>query len=234
MVGACDVLAVGAHPDDVELGCGGLLARLAAAGKAVGIVDLTAGELATRGSPSQRAGEAGAAAGAIGAAWRHGLDLGDGNLAAVSPASLVEVIRNAHPRVLLGPHPADPHPDHGAAAALVARAAFLAGVAKAHPGSAPPHRPRLTLLYAGPRQLFAPGLVVDVTAAYPAKRAALACFASQFGGAGPSTHLASGFFLAAIEGRDRAWGNLVGVELAEGFVGAGVLAGDEVAWLLGG
>ena len=234
MVTRCEVLAIGAHPDDVELGCGALLARLAAAGRTVGIADLTAGELATRGTPVVRRAEAAAAAAALGVAWRTCLDLGDGALAGASPLRLVELIRGARPRVLLGPHGDDPHPDHADAARLVARASFLSGVANAFPDAGPAHRPGLVLLYAGPRQLLEPDLVVDITACYTHKREALACFASQFGGDGPATHLASGFFLAAVEGRDRAWGNLIGVELAEGLACPGTLAADELAWLLGG
>ena len=238
MVKRCDVLAVGAHPDDVELGCGASLARLAASGRTVGILDLTAGELATRGSAEQRAAEAAVAATALGAAWRSclglpdgGLDAGDGEQAGV----LVRALRTARPRAVLLPHRDDPHPDHPAAAALARRAAFLAGVARCLPSAGTPHRPSLLLEYTGPRQLFAPLLVIDVSAHYDAKRRALAAYASQFdAGDGPLTHLASGHYLAAVEGRDRAFGNGVGCELGEGFTAAGPLPAGEIAWLLGG
>ena len=238
MVKPCEVLAIGAHPDDVELGCGATLARLAATGRAVGILDLTAGELGTRGTVEQRSGEAAAAAGALGVAWRAclgmpdgGLDAGDGEQAGV----LVRALRTARPRAVLLPHRDDPHPDHPAAAALVRRAAFLAGVARCLPSAGAPHRPALLLEYPGPRQLFAPVLVVDVSAHYEAKRRALAAHGSQFDpGGGPATHLASGHYLAAVEGRDRAFGNGVGCELGEGFTAPGPLAAGEIAWLLGG
>jgi bacillithiol biosynthesis deacetylase BshB1 len=238
MVKSCDVLALGAHPDDVELGCGATLARLAATGRVVGILDLTAGELATRGTAEQRAHEAAAAASALGAAWRAclglpdgGLDAGDGEQAGV----LVRALRTARPRALLLPHRDDPHPDHPAAAALARRAAFLAGVARCLPSAGAPHRPTLMLEYQGPRQVLAPLLVIDVSAHYEAKRRALATYSSQFGADdGPATHLASGHYLAAVEGRDRAHGNSVGCELGEGFTSPGPLPGGEVAWLLGG
>jgi bacillithiol biosynthesis deacetylase BshB1 len=238
MVKPCDVLAVGAHPDDVELGCGATLARLAAAGRVVGILDLTAGELATRGTAEQRAREAAAAASALGTAWRAclglpdgGLDPGDGEQAGV----LVRALRTARPRAVLLPHRDDPHPDHPAAAALARRAAFLAGVARCLPGAGAPHRPSLLLEYPGPRQLFAPLLVIDVSGHYEAKRRALAAHGSQFeAGEGPPTHLASGHYLAAVEGRDRAFGNGVGCELGEGFTAPGPVSAVEVAWLLGG
>lgn len=242
MVAPCDVLAVGAHPDDVELGCGGVLARLAAAGRRVGIVDLTAGELASRGTVMQRREEARRAATALGVAWRACLDLPDGALAAHEPAqqaALVGVLRRVTPRVVLSHHGGDPHPDHGQAAELVRRALFLAGVGRLLPETGAPWRVSLVLKFPGPRQLLSPQVMVDVTASYPAKRAALAAHASQFepgrreSEGTPATHLSSGYFLAAIEGRDRAVGNLIGCEFAEGLAAEAGVSADELAWLLG-
>lgn len=233
----CDVLAVGAHPDDVELGCGGTIARLAGAGHAVGLVDLTAGELGTRGDVETRRREGEAAAAALGAAWRRCLGLPDGYLVPDDPdqlASLVAILREAAPRAVLGPDAGDPHPDHAAAAALLGRATFLAGVSKFRPDLGPPARPRLTLAYPGARQLVTPTIVVDVSEAYAHKRAALAAHASQFDPAGgAATHLASGHFLAAIDGRDRAAGNTVGVEHGEAFTALGPLSALDLAWLFG-
>ncbi len=242
MVAPCDVMAVGAHPDDVELGCGGVLARLAAAGRRVGIVDLSAGEMASRGAVAQRREEAARAAGALGAVWRTCLQLPDGGLAAHDPtqqAAVVAVLRRATPRAVLAHHGDDPHPDHRQAAELVRRACFLAGVGRLFAELGPPWRPALVLAFPGPRQLVSPHLVVDVTAFHATKRAAVAAHASQFeagreGAAGvPPTHLSSGYFLAAVEGRDRAAGNLIGCEFGEGFLAELGLHGDEVAWLLG-
>jgi bacillithiol biosynthesis deacetylase BshB1 len=238
MVEACDVLAVGAHPDDVELGCGGTLARLGARGARVGILDLSVGELATRGDVEARQREAEAAGCALGVAWRTSLGLPDGGLTADDPAqvsALVGALRKATPRALLVPHPGDPHPDHGAAAELVLRANVFANLARFRPELGRPHRTRLLLAYPGPRQLFDPTVVVDITAHADAKRKALAAHASQFEPSGGApTHLASGHFLAAIEGRDRACGNAIGCELGEGFAGFGSLPADEIAWLLRG
>lgn len=242
MVTPCDVIAVGAHPDDVELGCGGVLARLAAIGHRVGIVDLTAGEMASRGEVAQRREEARRAATALGVAWRTCLGLPDGGLAAHDPAqqaALVALLRRARPRAVLAHHGGDPHPDHCQAAELVRRAIFLAGVGRLLPEHGEPSRPVLVLAFPGPRQLFSPHLVVDVTASYDAKRTAVAAHASQFEArwegafSAPPTHLSSGYFLAAVEGRDRAAGNLIGCEFGEGFVAELGLNGDEVAWLLG-
>ena len=235
MVAVCDVLAVGAHPDDVELGCGATVARLAAAGRRVGVLDLTAGEMGTRGDVETRAREARAAAAALGVVWRECLGLPDGGLSRADDrqlAALVGALRAAEPRAVLLPSEGDPHPDHAAAAELIRHASFLAGVGNYEPKRGAPRRPALLLAYPGPRQLLAPALVVDVSAAYGAKRAALAAHASQFDpAAGAATHLASGHFLAAIEGRDRACGNLAGAEFGEGFASPGTLAADELAWL---
>jgi len=238
MVGPCDVLAVGAHPDDVDLGCGATVARLANRGLRVGILDLTAGELGTRGDVTLRRREAESAGEALRAAWRSCLGLPDGGLRLEADdqlAAVVGMLRTAVPRAVLLPHPGDPHPDHVSAAGLVVRGVFLAGLARwrAELGSA--SRPRLLLTYPGPRQLFEPVVVVDASAVYERKRAALAAHASQFEpSAGPPTHLSSGHFLAAIEGRDRACGNLIGSEFGEGFGAVGPISAEEVAWLLGG
>lgn len=234
----CDVLAVGAHPDDAELGCGATLARLATAGRRVAILDLTAGELGTRGDVEVRADEADAAGRALGVSWRHCLGLPDGGLDGGHDgqlAAVVRVVRAAVPRVVLLPDARDPHPDHAATAALVRRATFLAGVGKYGAELGAPWRPRLLLAYPGPRQQLTVDLVVDVTSVYARKRAALAAHASQFDPAtgGTPTHLASGHFLAAIEGRDRMAGGSVGVEFGEGFVGCGAIPADVVAWLFG-
>lgn len=238
MVNPCDCLAAGAHPDDVELGCGGTVARLAACGRSVGVLDLTAGESATRGTADERRREAASAAQCLGVRWRECLDLPDGRLDETSEgqaAALVAALRAAAPRVLLLPDPDDPHPDHRAAALLCRRAAFLAGVGGFRPELGTPSRPKLVLSYPGPRQVFIPALVVDVSRFYDRKRDALLAHATQFEpAAGAATHLASGFFLAAVEGRDRAVGNTVGAEFGEGFATAVPLHGDEVAWLLGG
>jgi bacillithiol biosynthesis deacetylase BshB1 len=239
VVSRCDVLAVGAHPDDVELGCGATVARLVARGRAVGVLDLTAGELGTRGDARTREREARAAAAALAVAWRHCLGMPDGGLDGGDDGQIgivVGALRGARPRVVLLPDERDPHPDHAAAAVLVRRAAFLAGVGKYRPEAGGAFRPRLLLAYPGPRQSPEPALVVDVSLAYSGKRVALAAHASQFdpSAGGERTHLASGYYLAAVEGRDRVAGSSIGVEFGEAFSTVGPVAADEVAWLFGG
>lgn len=228
-LGPCELVAVAAHPDDAELGCGATLAAFGRGGRAA-IVDLTAGEKASRGHPQTREEEAWAAARFLGAR-RLALGLPDTGLDGSDNhqrLALVAALRQLRPRFLLIPDESDPHPDHQQAHALCLAASFLAGLARF--GEGLPHRPELVLCYPGPRQLFSPHLVVDVTEAYERKRQALACFRSQFfPGEGPATHLASGHFLAAVEARDRAFGNLVGVELGEGFRLAGPASAQALA-----
>src|SRR5512146_3069721 len=143
-----DVLAVSAHPDDVELTCGGTLARVAASGRTFGILDLARGEMGTRGSPEQRDEEARRAAEILGATFRRTLDLGDGGLRTgrAEELALIDEIRRARPRIVLAPYPADRHPDQARAGALARDAAFYAGLRRietAHPA----HRPQQVLYF---------------------------------------------------------------------------------------
>lgn len=223
-----DVLAVGAHPDDVELACGGTLALLAAAGRRVGIVHLTRGEAGTRGTPEQRRREAERAAEALGAAALEILDCGDGALR-TGPAEedeLIALLRRWRPDLVLGPPPADRHPDHGRAHALVAAACYYAGLAARGARSSgsealpPPHRPGAVVHYMQ-NDSFDPAFVVDVTAHWETKLAAIACYESQFyrpgAPGGPATKISSREFSLMIEGRARHFGLLAGAELGEPF-----------------
>jgi LmbE family N-acetylglucosaminyl deacetylase len=117
----------------------------------------------------------------------------------------------------------------------VRRAGFFSGLARFFPELGAAHRPNLVLAYPGARQVLQPSLIVDISAHVGAKREALAAHASQFDrAAGAPTHLASGHFLAAVEGRDRACGNLIGCEFGEGLATVGTPSADELAWLFGG
>ncbi len=231
------LVAFAAHPDDAELACAGTLAAFAHHGGTAAIVDLTCGERASRGTAHLRRQEAEAAAQALGV-MRFTLELPDAGLVATSweqRTAVVRLLRSLKPAFLLMPHPGDPHPDHRQASFLLQAAAFLAGVGGFSPELGAPHRPQLILAYPGPRQLAEPTLVVNVTEHYAQKRAALSCYRSQFAPeGGPPTHLASGFFLHAIEGRDRAYGNLVGVPLGEGFFALGPLSAMALGAFLKG
>jgi bacillithiol biosynthesis deacetylase BshB1 len=220
---ALDILAIGAHPDDVELGCGATLAKLARAGRRVGILHLSCGEAGSRGTPAERRREAERAAEILGAARLEFLDLGDGGLrtGAAEEDALIEVLRRLRPELVLGPTPADRHPDHGRAHRLVADACFYAGLARR--GAGAPHRPAALFSYMQ-HDPFTPAFVVDVTASWPVKMAALDAYASQIhAGAGeraagePPTKVASREFRLAVEGRARHFGNLIGAELGEPF-----------------
>ena len=230
-----DLLAVGAHPDDVELGCGGTLAVLAAAGRRVGILHLTRGEAGTRGTVDERRAEAEAAADALGAAELLFLDCGDGALrrGREEEDALIALLRRHRPEVVLVPAPSDRHPDHGRAHRLAVDACFYAGLAArrgASDGDLPedgPFRPAAVHAYMQ-HDLFEPSFIVDVTGAWDAKQRALDAYESQIyqgdsGGAGgersdPPTKVASREFRHAVEGRARHFGLLVGATYGEPFL----------------
>ena len=180
---ALDVLAIGAHPDDVELGCGGTLALLAAR-RPRGRhrpPDLAA-KRAAAARAEERRREAEAAARALGVAELEFLDCGDGGLRTgrAEEDALIEVLRRLRPRLVLGPPPSDRHPDHGRAHALVRDACFYAGLAKRSPERGAPHRPAAVFSYMQ-HDLAVPTFVVDVTAVWARKVAALDAYASSSG-----------------------------------------------------
>jgi bacillithiol biosynthesis deacetylase BshB1 len=216
-----DILAVGAHPDDVDLGCGGTLARLKKLGRSFGILDLTRGEMATRGTPEIRAQEAQDAAALLGASFRHSLDLGDGGLRTDRDAELavIEVVRAARPLLVLGPLPEDRHADHVRAGRLVTDAAFYSGLRALSTGH-PAHRPQNVVFFPA---TFVPqvSFVVDVTETLQTKLAAIRAFKSQFydpKSSAPETFISSPAFLEGITARARFFGRMVNVEFAEGFI----------------
>jgi bacillithiol biosynthesis deacetylase BshB1 len=177
-----DVLAVFAHRDDAELACGGTLAKLARSGHRTGILDLTQGEMGTRGSAASRAAEAANAAKALGLAVRENLELPDAAIVNTPETrrTLATAIRRLRPRVVIAPAPQGRHPDHRVTSELVRDACFVAGLAKVEPAH-PPHRPHKVLYAIAHREDHEkPTFVVDITADFDAKLAALKCYASQF------------------------------------------------------
>ena len=231
-----DALFVGAHPDDVELTSGGLAALLASHGHRVGIVDLTRGERASRGTVEERAREAAEAARALGVEGRECLGLPDTGLDRSNPAQLAAVVaclRRARPRLVGAPDRDDEHPDHVEASHLVVRACYFAGLARYEaPGER--HRPE-RLLFALYRGDVRAQLVVDVSPVWERRRAAIAAHRSQLDPArGPSTYLTAPGFLAAIEARARNFGTLIGVVYGEGYRGRGPLAVSDARLLLSG
>jgi len=215
-----DLLAFGPHPDDLEIGIGGTLAKHAALGHTVGLCDLTRGEMSSNGTPEERVREAEAARKILGAAWRDNLGLPDRAIGS-SPdhiRAIVELIRRVRPRAVAIPYWSDRHPDHQSSFEVLRDSIFNAKL-KRYAAAGDPWQPEWVCHYfindAGPVSF-----VVDVSAHYEAKRQALACYVSQFTRATESagTRLNSPVFAQLIESRDAQFGALAGVRFAEGIV----------------
>lgn len=233
-IDACDVLAIGPHPDDVEIGCGGTLLLLGAAKRTITVVDLTRGEMGSRGTADERRNEADAAGKALGLQQRCNLGIPDTQVS-VSPAHtdlLVAVLRRARPQLVFAPLERDLHPDHTAAAQLVSRAFFLAGLKNHEPHLGAPHRPRLVLRFPG-NVPVEPSVCVDISGVFDRKAEVVRCYRSQL--APPDrSHLLQGIdVLERAQVRDRFYGARIGVAAAEPFWHDGPLPLRSVAALLG-
>ncbi|HUP47572.1 MAG TPA: bacillithiol biosynthesis deacetylase BshB1 [Thermoanaerobaculia bacterium] len=216
-----DLLFFGAHADDVELAAGGTIARAVRDGLRAGIVDLTRGEMGTRGTPAVRKREARAAARILGASFREQLDFGDGNLRTGRDEELeiIRIIRRSRPRLLFAPYPEDRHPDHTRTGRLVTDAWFYAGLRQLRTDR-PAYRPQAVVYYLQ-NYLFGPSFVVDTTAAWKTKMRALAAYKSQFHdpkSKEPRTFISDPRFLEMIEARGRHFGALIGTAYGEAFV----------------
>ena len=221
-----DILAFGAHPDDVELGCAGALLLAVAEGKKVGIVDLTKGELGTRGTTSQRLKEAQLAAEVMGIEVRENLGMADGFFEnnKENQFAIIETIRKYQPSIIFCNAPEDRHPDHGRAAQLVVDSAFLAGLVKiqsTHNGVAQaPWRPTQVFHYIQSRNLT-PCFVVDISAFMDKKMESILAHSSQFydpNSTEPETFISGNAFLEFVKGRAKELGHQIGVAYAEGFI----------------
>lgn len=232
---AVDAVFFGAHPDDVELTSAGLAALLASHGHRVALVDLTRGEGASRGTVEDRAREAAEAARLLGVVHRESLGLPDGGLDGADHAQRVAVVsclRAHRPTLVVAPHADDAHPDHVEAARLVAAACYLAGLAR-FPASGERWRPARLLhaIYWGGQ----PRIVVDVTAVWDKRMAALRAHASQLDpAAGPSTYLTEPGFLDEVEARARLFGAQAGGTYGEGYDLRGPLVLRDARVLLSG
>lgn len=221
-----DILALAAHPDDVELGCGGTLALHASLGQKVGIVDLTRGELGTRGTPELRAKEAAAAAEILGAAVRDNLGLKDGFFQNDPEHQLkvVRAIRKYRPAVVLANAITDRHIDHGKGAALAYDACFLSGLAKIETRDddgmiQQPWRPLHVYHYIQSHYIV-PDFVVDISKFWETKIEAIRAFKSQFydpSNKEPDTYISSPAFLKMVESRAQELGHTIGATYGEGF-----------------
>ena len=226
-----DVLAIAAHSDDIELTCSGTLIKMARKGYSVGIVDLTQGEMGTRGSAEVRAQEAEAARAAIGARFRDRLDFGDSRLTASieNRFALAEKIRAARPKTVILPYWEGRHPDHYTAATLGYEACYAAGL-KQLPVEGQPHRPK-KILYASMYWEVRPSFLVDITPQWDQKLAAINCFASQFAGdLRDITELypAWGKLIDRITTQCKYFGHLMGVDYAEPFVVKEAMAVEDI------
>ena len=218
-----DLLVFGPHPDDAEIGLGGAIARHTAEGYAVGIIDLTAGELSSNGTPERRQAEAGEAGKILGISCRENLRWPDGGIANTPDLvrSAAETIRRHRPQAIALPHWHDRHPDHVRASEVLTAAAFASGLRR-YAADGDPWRPDW-LCYYFINDSVAPSFVVDVSAHYASKWTALACYRSQFApaaqdGDAVDTRLTAPTFRALIESRDAQFGALAGVAFAEGVV----------------
>jgi N-acetylglucosamine malate deacetylase 1 len=216
-----DLLVFGPHPDDIEIGLGGSIARHTAEGRSVGLCDLTEAELSSNGTREERQAEAAAAARVLGAVWRENLGWPDGGIAATPDIirSAVDVIRRHRPRAIAVPYWDDRHPDHAAASHVLRVAAFRSGLRR-YLTDADPWRPEWVCYYFI-NDSAPPSFVVDVSAHYQRKRDALDCYRSQFAPAGSgavATRLTAATFRQLIESRDAQFGALAGVAFAEGVV----------------
>jgi bacillithiol biosynthesis deacetylase BshB1 len=215
-----DILAIAAHPDDVEQTCGGTLIKMAEKGYRTGVLDLTAGDMGTRGTPDQRLEEADAAAKILLVSQRENMRFPDARLENTISArmSLAVKIREMRPRVVILPYWEGRHPDHYRAAELGYEACFLAGLKKLDEYSEP-HRP-YKILYSSLYANVTPSFVVDISAQFERRMAALLAYRSQYGGGAEGGNL----FPDEQEIRERLgavarfYGNLVGVKYGEPFV----------------
>jgi bacillithiol biosynthesis deacetylase BshB1 len=226
MVNKLDILAFGAHPDDVELGCGGTLIASVQQGKKIGVIDLTLGEMGTRGTVAERREEAKEAATILGAAIRENLELPDGFFVNDKEAQLkiIEAIRKYQPEIVLCNAPEDRHPDHGRAAQLVADASFLSGLAKVQTiidGKAQKAwRPKYVFHYIQSRFLQ-PDFVFDISKQMELKMQTVLAHKTQFfdpNSTEANTFISSYSFLEFVKGRAKEYGQQIGAEYAEGFI----------------
>lgn len=231
-----DILAIGAHPDDVELGCGATVAKEIAAGKKVGILDLTRGELGTRGTPEIREQEAKAAAAILGVEVRENLGISDGFFtnSKENQLKIIEVLRKYQPDIVLCNAVDDRHIDHGKGAKLASDACFLSGLRRietTHNGQQQQAwRPKLVYHYIQWKNLE-PDFVVDVGDFIKKKEEAVFAYTSQFydpNSDDPSTPISSSNFKESISYRAKDLGRLIGAEYAEGFTVERYVAVDSL------
>ena len=225
-----DILAIAAHPDDIEQTCGGGLMKMVGRGYTAGALDLTAGDMGTRGTPELRIAESEAAAKVMGLAWRGNLRFPDARLENSLPGrmTLAAQIRELRPHTVILPYWQARHPDHYRCAEMGYEACFLSGLRKLDPYSEP-HRP-FKILYASLYADVKPSFVLDISAEFDRRMEALFCYTSQYGEAEEGSRL----FPSQAEIRDRLssiarfYGNLIGVKYGEPYVVKEAMSIDDL------
>ena len=221
-----DILSFGVHPDDVELGCSGTILASVAGGKKVGIVDLTRGELGTRGNAETRKVEAADAARVLGSSIRENLEMADGFFQndEKHQRKVIEVVRKYRPEIILCNAIEDRHPDHGRSAQLVEEAAFLSGLRKIETSAADVNqeawRPKYVFHYLQDRFLQ-PDFVFDISGYFDKKLESIMCYKTQFFNPDldePQTYISSPSFFDSIKARSMMLGKRIGVQYAEGYI----------------
>ncbi|MCB0396514.1 MAG: bacillithiol biosynthesis deacetylase BshB1 [Flavobacteriales bacterium] len=216
-----DILAFGAHPDDVELGCAGTLITHISKGRKAGVVDLTQGELGTRGNAKLRLEEAQAASSIMGLAVRENLGFRDGFFVNDEPHQLkvISVIRKYRPEIILMPAPHDRHPDHGRSAKLISDACFLSGLEKIDTKQEA-WRPKAAYHYIQFMEIK-PDFIVDISEAYAKKMEAIGAYGSQFYNPDsdePQTLISTKAFMDLVTSRSVNLGAYIGASHGEGFI----------------
>lgn len=225
-----DALFFAAHPDDVELGCAGSIIKMTSEGKKVGVIDLTQGELGSRGTPEGRLEEALEAGRLMGLSVRHNLSFRDGFFKDEEGhrIAILKMIRKYQPDVVIANSPEDRHPDHGRASKMVRDAAFLSGLHKIETSldneEQKPWRPK-NIFYYIQDFYHQPDFVIDITGLWDQKVQAIQAFASQFfsdknkrADGEPQTYISGQSFIRFLEGRARNIGHLAGYEMGEGYL----------------
>ena len=220
-----DVLIFSAHPDDAELGCGGTIIKFVNSGKKTGIIDLTQGELGSRGSAALRKKEAEKASKILGIKIRQNIKLEDGNIQNTTDnrLKLIKIIRHYKPEIIFLPYPKDRHPDHIHTSEIVKESAFYSGLSRIrtvyNKKAQLSHRPE-KLIYYMQTYTFEPSFVTDITKEFGRKMKAIDCYSSQFYNAkfkGTETFISERKFIEFIKARAKFYGFMIGAEYGEPF-----------------
>lgn len=231
-----DILAFGAHPDDVEISAGGTLAYQSSLGHSCGIIDLTKGDLGTRGTPEIRMKEAADAGEILGVKTRENLGFKDGFFLNDSDhqMEIIKMIRKYQPEILISNAPTDRHPDHGKGSELVKIASFLSGLrrieTKLNGEIQQPYRPRLILQYIQFQNL-SPQIILNIGDKMDVKMKSIMAYKSQFydpNSNEPKTVISSENFMESLRYRSRDMGRLIGVDYAEGFLSPQDIGTDDI------